>query len=342
MRHSPVPGPDQNGYYIRKRFYTEENIQAGREFYSINCAVCHGQEADGTGIRAEIMTEAKPRMLTNLDWQNTHDDLYMLRSIKYGVPGTAMTPWGDFTSSLQRMQLVIFIRSLTEETERRGQLATALFQAFDAAQMTIENARIEEYTNIDTTQKQYGETKRELEKIKDDIVTGKATPEQASVIFKKEFDLLAQLQKQKEKDNKYTDLKGSVKKEFDLYQEIGKALINRQVDEETFNDFLNLIKISGENRFSIKEKHLTISPAPEKEIAAIGQKIINMLNTTIANLSKENHLEEGKIQTPAIAKKAAHLTSEIRDYTKLRNLIVSNLQEAVREREKEAKNIIGE
>ena len=42
------------------------------------------------------MQDAKPRMLTNLDWENSRDDLRLLRSIKYGVPGTAMVPWGDF------------------------------------------------------------------------------------------------------------------------------------------------------------------------------------------------------------------------------------------------------
>jgi hypothetical protein len=75
--------------------------------------VCHGNEGDGSGTRGSTMQEAKPRMLTNLDWLRSHDDLRILRSIKYGVPGTSMTPWGDLTNSLQRLQLVMFIRSLT-------------------------------------------------------------------------------------------------------------------------------------------------------------------------------------------------------------------------------------
>lgn len=102
-------------HFIQKKYYTAENIEAGRRFFITNCAPCHGNEADGSGIRAEAMSDAKPRMLTNRDWLESHDDLRLLRSIKYGVAGTSMTPWGDLTSPLQRLQLVVFIRSLSGE-----------------------------------------------------------------------------------------------------------------------------------------------------------------------------------------------------------------------------------
>lgn len=109
---------DQPPYSIQKSFYTQENIEAGRAFFLQNCASCHGSQADGAGLRAEAMQDAKPRMLTNREWLASQDDLDLLRSIKYGVPGTAMTPWGDQTNPLQRMQLVVFIRSLTEPSKK--------------------------------------------------------------------------------------------------------------------------------------------------------------------------------------------------------------------------------
>ena len=152
-----VPNPTDTGsksYYIRKKFYTPYNIEQGQKFFLLNCAVCHGNEADGSGIRSQAMQEAKPRMLTNLDWINSRDDLRLLRSIKYGVPGTSMTPWGDLTSSLQRLQLVIFIRSLTKEQEERSQLFQALYQAFETAQVTVEKARIDGSKQIEQLQGQ--------------------------------------------------------------------------------------------------------------------------------------------------------------------------------------------
>ena len=94
---------------------------------------------------APNMQDAKPRMLTNLDWLETRDDLRLLRSIKYGVPGTAMTPWGDLTSSLQRLKLVLFIRSLSKENLEREELARTLYKAFGYADMFIEDTRVKEY-----------------------------------------------------------------------------------------------------------------------------------------------------------------------------------------------------
>lgn len=125
-------GPEKDSYYIKEKFYTKENIEAGQKFFYENCAPCHGKEADGAGLRAEAMKDAKPRMLTNVNWLKTRDDLRLLRSIKYGVPGTSMTPWGDQTSPEQRLQLVVFIRSLSQEQRNRALILDALYKAFDA------------------------------------------------------------------------------------------------------------------------------------------------------------------------------------------------------------------
>lgn len=129
LKNEGAPEPEIFDHgYIKHEFYTSENIEAGKRFFIENCAPCHGKEADGTGLRAEAMADAKPRMLTNLDWISSRDDLRLLRSIKYGVPGTAMTPWGDLTSAKQRLQLVVFIRSLTREAEERRKLTDAIYK----------------------------------------------------------------------------------------------------------------------------------------------------------------------------------------------------------------------
>lgn len=139
---APILDQEKNGYYIKKTLFTPENIAAGERFFTMNCAVCHGQQADGAGTRADAMKEAKPRMLINLDWLQTRDDMRLLRSIKYGVPGTAMTPWGDMTNGLQRLQLVIYIRSLSAEKQLRDALAKQIYRSFDEANFLLDQARV--------------------------------------------------------------------------------------------------------------------------------------------------------------------------------------------------------
>ncbi len=119
--------------FIREAFYTSDNLEAGQQLFGLNCASCHGNDGTGTGPRATSMVEAKPRMLTNLPWIQTRDDLRLLRSIKYGVPGTAMTPWGDQTTAAQRMQLVLYIRNLTRSGCWRTKLEEILYNRFDVA-----------------------------------------------------------------------------------------------------------------------------------------------------------------------------------------------------------------
>lgn len=128
----------QDGYYIHPHFATPENLAAGQRFFVENCAVCHGVEGGGDGPRASEMSDAKPRILTNIHWLDTRDDLRLLRSIKYGVPGTSMVAWGDATSMLQRLQLTLYIRHLSKELKRRDELTQALYMAYEMPLRHIE------------------------------------------------------------------------------------------------------------------------------------------------------------------------------------------------------------
>lgn len=141
-------GPDPYSYYIKQKYYTPENIEAGKRFFIENCSTCHGKEADGSGLRAEAMYDAKPRMLTNLDWISSRDDLRLLRSIKYGVAGTSMTAWGDLTSSLQRLQLVIFIRSLSQGNRERREVTDALYKSFSHTEYLLQRARAKQNSPV--------------------------------------------------------------------------------------------------------------------------------------------------------------------------------------------------
>ena len=133
-------GPEKT--YIREKYYTEGNLNEIRPFYNVNCAVCHGKEGTGAGLRSALMVEAKPRMFTNLPWIQSRDDVRLLRSIKYGIAGTAMTPWGDQTTSKQRMQLTMLVRDFTRGALERERLEEVIYKVFDKRQLKLEEARI--------------------------------------------------------------------------------------------------------------------------------------------------------------------------------------------------------
>lgn len=216
---SPYGGPDPYFYYIKKEYYTPENIEAGRRFFYENCAVCHGKEGDGAGVRAEAMFDAKPRMFINLDWLRFRDDVRLIRSIKYGVPGTSMVPWGDLTSALQRLQLVIFIRDLTKTPNERKSLLEGVYQVFDVQDQTVEKAR-------EAISKELAALQTQADEVKSAIAAGERTdPEQAALSYKKGLELNAAIDKVKAKDTLFVNLKGRIKSAKETFVQLGAQIL---------------------------------------------------------------------------------------------------------------------
>jgi len=327
----PVPGADKHGYYIKKKYYTPQNIEAGKKFFEMNCAVCHGTEADGTGPRSEAMQEQKPRMLINLDWINTRDDLRLLRSIKFGVPGTAMTPWGDLTSALQRMQLVIFIRSLTLQHELSEQLSFALYQAFDAAAITIEDARVHEYARLHEIEKKLEDAQSKTALLSIQVKNGQPQAKEAVEAYQKQLQLVEEVRKQKIADRIFLDLKSYVQSEKSIYDSLGKELLTAQSDQKEFEQFVKLIKLH-EGLYTLKDNQLnfTLEPAKEGEMTSLSRQIQQQVESKIDSLQKEKTIAEGKMASQTRTEELASLSSELQALNKLKIHLISGLEEAKR------------
>lgn len=327
---------EQDLYYIKKKFYTPENIDQGRAFFEINCAVCHGKEGDGSGQRAEAMHDAKPRMLTNLDWIHTRDDLRLLRSIKYGVAGTSMTPWGDFTSSLQRMQLVIFIRSLSEAAELRTALGEAIYKAFDEADFQIEKARGGYYSELTALEGKLENLQDMRDRLYDKAKTGDGSPARAINAYEEELNLLAKIKGLKEQDKLYVEMKANVKREKDLYDSMGKSLIQGggQEDLEGYIKALSLL----DNTFALANNTLTYQFSAEKsqQVAALGENLQNRIQQKIDRLTQQKKGIEGKINSPERTRGLAELSAQINSLTKMRNLLTAGFEESLRIRQQQA------
>lgn len=328
---NPNPDPDKNHYYIKKKFYTAENINAGRAFFEINCAACHGKEGDGSGNRAQVMQDAKPRMLTNLDWVNTRDDLRLLRSIKYGVHGTSMTPWGDFTSSLQRMQLVIFIRSLTEEREKRVEFDNAMYKAFYHSQSLIENARILEYPELEKAQNELSVVKTQEDLLYGKVKLGEASPKEAAELYQKELDLLVTVEELQKKDNLLTNIKSLIAKEGDIYRNIGAMLLGKEPSEQSWNNFIEMVSLN-EGRFSFADGKLSLNENSEnqKKIAQLQKDLEKNIDEKVKLLEREKIIVSGRMTSTERANELELLTAQINSYNKLKNAIASGLQQVAK------------
>ncbi len=88
-----------SGESVPRRRVPNDPVQArGKELYTKYCAICHGDQGDGTGKFAYLMNP-RPRNFLDGDFklsttQNripTEADL--VRTISFGMPGSAMPPW---------------------------------------------------------------------------------------------------------------------------------------------------------------------------------------------------------------------------------------------------------
>lgn len=325
---NPTPGESPWNYYIKRKYYTDENLAAGRAFFEMNCAICHGTEADGSGARAQQMRDAKPRMLVNLDWSKSRDDLRLLRSIKYGVPGTSMTPWGDLTSSLQRLQLVMFIRSLSEDPLLREELFSTLYQAYDHSILAVENARVNEYADLTHAQKSYNELRESRANLSDSKMLVET--------YQKELQALAQLNKTQEVDEILLNLRKEISKEKEIYQRLGLLLLGTPLEANDFQTFLEIIALN-QNPYNFENKKLQQNSIQEDKIKDLADRIGDHINSKIEGLQKRQTLIEGKIFSIDQTNEIKNIQNEIDNYSKLKNNLISSFAEAKRSRHKQAK-----
>lgn len=330
---NPKDYPDPYGFYIKKKYYTPYNLEEGQKFFLLNCAVCHGNEGDGAGARSKAMQEAKPRMLTNLDWIHSRDDLRLLRSIKYGVPGTAMTPWGDLTNSLQRIQLVMFIRSLTTEQDRRESLSQALYQTFDEDFFVLDRARIKHSELIMQAKQKEQELRRkqlDLEHVAEEE-NGKL--DQVINVYQQSLELSQQLVHLQEQEKRLQDLKKELQHQRELYQSLGLGLITKNVDDFIWEDFMNLIKLS-DDRYTFENGKLIVQKVPEEKTRHLQQRLLQRIDQEIDKKELEKKTLEQQSSLEA-KNELEMLNADLISYRKLRIKLLTDIEEAIRSLKKQ-------
>lgn len=342
FNEQPNPSSKTNpqSYFIDKKYYTIENLAEGQAFFEMNCAVCHGKEADGSGMRAGTMAEAKPRVLTNLNWIKTRDDLHLLRSIKYGVPGTAMTPWGDLTNSIQRLQLVMYIRTLSKEKALREDLTESIYKTFDRTDLLLEEARTKNYAEILESQAQYEKIKQQREELYTEDHSAEISSSQLLTLHQNELDLLKKLKIEKKFDENLLTLKSVVKHEKELYQARGLELIQNH-EENALSHFIELIDLLN-NRFELSGDKLTYSmPSDQLEKMSTGEKsLVYNLEEQIKVLDHEKMILEGKLASEEKRTQLVELHARLTALTRLKDNLIRTFSESGKLRQEEETLVI--
>ena len=95
------------------RIRSTDARQRGRELYLHYCVLCHGEHADGRGVRS-MGLDRQPADFTNQAWGDAGAPLRVYRAIHDGVPGTPMPSWSAL-SDAEIWDLVSFVVSVNTQ-----------------------------------------------------------------------------------------------------------------------------------------------------------------------------------------------------------------------------------
>jgi len=74
------------------RLESPEARERGRALFLEHCALCHGDRADGRGVRRQGLA-SQPRDFTDAGWRERTSPRRVFSVIREGSPGTAMPAW---------------------------------------------------------------------------------------------------------------------------------------------------------------------------------------------------------------------------------------------------------
>jgi len=96
-----------------QRLRSSEARRRGRDLFLEHCALCHGQRADGRGVRRNL--SSRPADFTDPVWRRRTSPRRVYHAIREGVPGTAMASWKVLTEE-ETWDLVAYVLSVAERS----------------------------------------------------------------------------------------------------------------------------------------------------------------------------------------------------------------------------------
>ncbi len=76
---------------------SDNKFKKGRQIYSENCTMCHGENGDGNGHAAAAIKNPKPCDFTVGKFKYGSNLKQIIKTITEGVPNTAMPAWNNLS-----------------------------------------------------------------------------------------------------------------------------------------------------------------------------------------------------------------------------------------------------
>lgn len=111
-KDSGLPRPYRD-LAVPERMLASARAQArGRKLFLTNCAICHGNQANGNGIRSEGL-DPRPVDFTNPGWRSQMTPRHTFYVIRNGVGGTGMPSWNTLSDE-ETWELVAYVLSVAQ------------------------------------------------------------------------------------------------------------------------------------------------------------------------------------------------------------------------------------
>lgn len=98
------------------RLAQSEALERGRALFVEHCALCHGEKADGHGVRRNL--SSRPVDLTDPLWRDRTTPRRVFFVIREGVRGTPMAGW-KILDETETWDLVAYVMSVAETPPQR-------------------------------------------------------------------------------------------------------------------------------------------------------------------------------------------------------------------------------
>jgi len=92
---------------------SDEARARGRALFKAKCALCHGEQADGRGVRSNALS-GKPANFGSGEWRSNTTAVAVFEVLSEGERGTSMPAWPSLSDE-EKWDLVAYVLSVAED-----------------------------------------------------------------------------------------------------------------------------------------------------------------------------------------------------------------------------------